>query len=494
MKRTWAGLCALLMAAALAGCGGKKTVFDGRSAQMSIKAYMESVGKTRALLLSDDDDDQEAGMEIVRNSLAAARDEGDLFFPLQLLADFVIGAGAEDLDELDEDLQEEALDLIVAEVENSKRSLGQREYAIEQLGRVASAERLNDSDWAETAVEALAEQADGKDPILARAALIALGHVTVKTGEFLDAAQDAADAIAERMDDSDAEMRRFAIHAAILALGRAKESTEPVEDLWDALEDAAGDVESPAHQADLRARLTALIARQQAGVFSDELDALRAILATYKAERVAAKDSYADSISDLKSEEDEDDIDEYLARIEQDVRDKKVLPNGAIAALAPIAANVKAPAHKVRAVTDSMFAITVASRSAGTYRITAKAFADLVKYYRSSALAEIPAVQLGRLLSATDRADLAGPAMQEARALALTNLPLWIQRRLVTVLYVQAGDAVDPAVRRDAFTQLAQVGGGSPSWGLRLDVLARMTTLSRLASQADVREAAAKWN
>ena len=138
MKRAQGIVLALALAAVLAGCGSSKTVFDGRSSADSIKSYMDAVGKTRDLLLSDDDDDQEDGLVIVKNSLQKLRDEGDYLFPLQLLGAFVSGAGAKDPSELDEGLQKKALKLIIAEVENSKRTVSQREFAIEQLGRLAA--------------------------------------------------------------------------------------------------------------------------------------------------------------------------------------------------------------------------------------------------------------------------------------------------------------------------------------------------------------------
>ena len=495
MKRAQGIVLALALAAVLAGCGSSKTVFDGRSSADSIKSYMDSVGKTRDLLLSDDDDDQEDGLVIVKNSLQKLRDEGDYLFPLQLLGAFVSGAGAKDPSELDEGLQKKALKLIIAEVENSKRTVSQREFAIEQLGRIANAEQLNDTDWAEDAVDALADLVKEKEPVLAEAALVALEPVVVRgDSDWKDAAESAGEALAKRLDDSDPEMSRFAILAAIRALARAQKSTGPVEDLFDELQDALGDVESPALQSELQLRVSTLIRRQQAGVFSDELIKLRNVMAKYTAKRAVSKDSYQDSIKGIKSEEDADDLDEYLARVEADVKERKVLPSGAITALAGIAADTKAPTHKLRAVTDTILKLAVDARSVAAYRSAAKVFTELVKTHRGSDRAAIPAAQLGRMLAASDRADLIGPILQETRELALSNLPPWIQRRLVTDLFVTAGDAIEPAVRLDAFQQLAVVGSTSSSWGLRLDVLTRMQQLARLASQADVREAAAKWN
>jgi hypothetical protein len=488
-------VAAVVLSAALAGCGSNKTVFDNRSSANTIKSFMDYVGKTRDMLLSDDDDDQEDGLEIVTNSLEKLRDEGDYLFPLQLLGDFVTGFGAKEPRKLDRGLQKKAFKSIVKEVDNSKRTVGQREFAIEQLGRIASAERLNDSDWAEDAVDALFGQVKGKEPVLIEAALVALEPVVVRgDSDWKSAAKTAGKALAKRLDDSDPEISRFAINSSVRALSRAQNSTGPVEELFHALENALGDVESPALQSELRLRVANLIKRQQAGVFSDELVKLRNALAKYSAARKISKDSYQSSLKSMRSEEDADDLDEYLARVEAEVKERKVLPNGAMTALAGLSNDTKAPTHKLRALTDTIFILAVDARTVPAYRSAAKIFSDLVKTHQGTDRAAVAAAQLGRLLAATDRADLIGPVLQETRELALSNLPFWIQRRLVTDLFVTAGDAIEPAVRLGAFQQLAVVGSTSGSWGLRLDVLARMQQLARLAGQPDVREAAAKWN
>ena len=161
---------------------------------------------------------------------------------------------------------------------------------------------------------------------------------------------------------------------------------------------------------------------------------------------------------------------------------------------AEIAANPEISQYKLRYVTDSMVILAFKAQSALVYYRTASAMAELVALHRTSIMATVPMAQLGRLMAATDQTSLIVPVVNEMRALALSQMPHWIHRRLVALIFMQAGDALQAGTRQHAFEQLSTLGrASSTSWGVRMEVLTRMNQLAQYTKYADTKASAAKW-
>ena len=485
----------LVAAFLLVESGFAETVYDNRNQYQTIGAYQRALNQVRAKLYSDDDDVREDALELLIDSGEQPIQDGDTIFPLTVLADLVMGIGAPDGIEIDDDLQEEALEFIIDAAIEEDHSIGRREIALNQLIRIASVEQLADFGWSEEAVGTLIDLVDSDNFILVHGALVGLGRVVNQSlSDWEDLAASAAEAIGERMGDSDTEIRRIALNQGIKSLYQAEEATDAIETLWDILGDVIGEIESPALQKEMRARTSALIKKQQGSIFQDEVDEVREELRDLKTERRLASESLEESLEELQDEEDLEDIEAYLSKVEREVTGKHAKLLGAASALAEIAANPEISQYKLRYVTDSMVILAFKAQSALVYYRTASAMAELVALHRTSIMATVPMAQLGRLMAATDQMSLIVPVVNEMRDLALSQMPHWIRRRLVALIFMQAGDALQAGTRQHAFEQLSTLGrASSTSWGVRMEVLTRMNQLAQYTKYADTKASAAKW-
>jgi hypothetical protein len=124
---------------------------------------------------------------------------------------------------------------------------------------------------------------------------------------------------------------------------------------------------------------------------------------------------------------------------------------------------------------------------------SASTLLDATALLRDQAVAAIPLDELGSLMASTDQIALLAPVQAEVQALAVSGLPFWLKRRLVALLFVQAGDSINGAVRADALARLSWLGRSSQSWPLRMEVLVRMRQLAEFAAHAEVKTIAAQW-
>jgi hypothetical protein len=101
---------------------------------------------------------------------------------------------------------------------------------------------------------------------------------------------------------------------------------------------------------------------------------------------------------------------------------------------------------------------------------------------------------LARLLAANDQPALVIPVLDEIKDMALTNLPAWLDARIISLLFLQAADSPVEAIRQRAFQNLGQVGQESKNWAMRYEVLTRMEQLEKLSKDTSIQALAAKWN
>ena len=128
------------------------------------------------------------------------------------------------------------------------------------------------------------------------------------------------------------------------------------------------------------------------------------------------------------------------------------------------------------------------------YYRTAAQLLDLTFTHRGNGMANIPLAQLARLLASTDQPGLVVPVLDEIKAMAMAQTqPVWIGRRMVALLFLQAGDSPNGKIRQHALRLLEETGKVGRNWAVRREVWTRMALLARFARDNEVKSRAVRW-
>ncbi len=494
MKRTLATILAGLL---LSGAAFAQTVFDARDDIKSVRKYKEFLQSKRQLLYSTDKSVRKDTFALLKNSAAGPVREGDSIFAMLPLTEFVMAVNAPTTPRFkpDDGLQGDAVDLLEDYAKDNKQTITARENALEALGQIAVAEKLGDDGWNKDAVKAMVSVADGKDVVLVHTAMVGLGRVAIKSGKpWREFADMAAKAMVARLGDKDPMIQRVAFFECLRAIQNAREFNDATERIWDKLTDHLGDIRSPALQDDVKARYSAIVSERQGSAFRKQADAAKKELGKLESLRKLAKDELIDLVITVRESDDPVKIESALDKIIEDTKNDRSLQLTIASALTAAASQPETTAYKLLVIGNTMTEITRRTGSPLMYYRTASTLLGLAAFHQGQGRASVPLIVLARLLAANDQPALVIPVLDEIKDMALTNLPAWLDSRIISLLFLQAADSPVEGIRQRAFQNLSQVGQESKNWAMRYEVLTRMEQLEKLSKDTSIQALAGKWN
>ncbi|MBI4081825.1 MAG: hypothetical protein HY423_04370 [Candidatus Lambdaproteobacteria bacterium] len=435
-----------------------------------------------------------AAYKLLETSLRQPLQDGDVRFALEIMGDYILGLGSPAAEKPDADIQEKLLELIVSAARDSDAPPSQRELATTQLARIADTTLSPKSDLVADSVKALTKLAGDDSRIVSAVALVGLGNVAARTGkDWANLADTAAKAIADPLDNSDPEMRRTAWIVALGTLEAAPHRNDATERMWKRVKNTLGDIKSPGLQREVVARLKTLIGARRGGVLAKEASATQSELNDLATAQNSVKGSLQELLNDLAGESNPIKYEAILARVEAEAKASRPALASVLTSLTSLFAARDASPYKVRRASASLRTLALDSESALVFYRSASILLGATALLRERPIAAIPLDELGSLLASTDQIVLLAPIHGEIQALAVSDLPFWLKRRLVSLLFVQAGDSINGAVRADALARLSWLGRDSQNWPLRMEVLVRMRQLAEVAPHAEVKSIAAQW-
>lgn len=485
----------VLAALTFHGSAEGKTLFEGRAKFKSIQAYKTHLSKFRLKLFSKDEDNREEALERILNSLENPPQKGDSAFPFQMLGDFVVGIGKPEDGEIDKDLQEKGLKHLIENALDDDYSITRREFALLQLDRIIRAKTSRPSPFLEDTLEALEVLSKDSQPVLSLAAIYSLGALAGRKGKaWEDIGEEAAEILVKRMDSDDLEIRRFAILTTIRTLNFAVKPTDTPKELWEELVEAVEDIKSPKFFRGIRPHLTRLIEAKKNSPFSSQVGEAKEALRDFKRKTKPSQGPFNEVLSEFSETDDLWEINAALARIELEGRGDSALRALGLNAVIAKASKPNVTPYTLRVLLASMLLQGRVYGSPSMYYRSSIELLELAMIHRNNGKANIPLTHLAMLLASTDRPGLVIPVLNEIKSFAVARTqPVWTGRRMIALLFLQAGDAPKARIRLHALMVLEEIGKSSKNWALRSEVWTRMSHLARFAKDHNVKSRAAKW-
>jgi len=487
----------LVLAAALLWAGPLHgdTLFDKRKSSLSIQRFQQFLWTVRGDLYAKNAEIRRNTFRLVAASLEKPPLDGDWEFPLLLLGDLMLGTEFPAQGELDGDLQGDALELLIDNALEDDFPVSRREFALGQLRRVVRAKNLARASFRQDAFDALVKLSRDEQLVLAHGALNAIATVALESDKaWENVAEAAAELLADRMEDKRLEVRRIAIVETIAALEAADQPGDTAGELLEELTEAAEELGSPALRRDLRPYFRALLEGRAGRRFAERAAKVARVVKAFDTRVEAARDPYPEVLADFAKEDDLADLEARLARIE---REGGADPTVRAIGLGAISAKASRPgldAYTLRVLLDSLVQQGRLANSRMAFYRTATQLLDLSFTHRHDGLAHLPLAYLARQLASTDQPSLVVPVLEEIANLAMSqSQPVWVGRRMVALLFLQAGDSPNPAIRRHALALLERVGSSGRNWAIRREVWERLALLARFARDAEVKAQATRW-
>ena len=461
----------------------------------------EQVQKQLLTLYDRDEDRREAALNKV---LAASRQslyEGDSFFPFKILGDYVLAIRAPQALESDEDyrdeikdLREKALIFLIDEAKNEELTLTSREFAIYQIARIAPVENLPDFDWNEDATGALATLAEGDNLILQHAAIVGAKPITLKNGEKWESlAEIAAGILTVNLTNAKTEIQRISFLESIDILHQAKMKNDATEKIWNDVSGALGDIQSPRLQDQISELMAPLLKLKSGAMFKDEVQEAREELANMELHKKLTKEPTHELLTLLKEETDPIELEAALNRLIEESKKNRALLYVVYAEITGVTLNSEISSYKLRLLNDALIRITHGVDSTLFYYRTSLLFLGEISIHRKTPQANIPLVMLSNLLTSTDHPSLILPVLKEINLAIASDLPVWIRKRLVTLLFLQAGDSPNEKVSLEAAKYLSKIVNKSNNIAIKWEVLQRFDLLAKFAKEEETKKFAANW-
>jgi len=300
----------LLLGADPAWAGLKETIKSNRNLPELLQGELTKLYASQQMA--------DKGLEELEALVKAGELPGDRVFPFYLLGRLAAGEGVPAATQGAKwlgDLQEDALEQLIDHLNNDDLTLSDREMAVFALGRVAASTATAEVDFNETALKALVKTSQGKEGLLARAAVSQLGGAVIRPGQDADDLnQDAGKALAKEIEEDDPERRWYAIFAAVGLLKAAPVLNKGVEEVWETLNDELDEFASPLQQAELRRAMGELLRAKQDKPFAKLAAATKKELEGMTAKETAMEGDMTKVLDRLADADDPEDLDEALLR------------------------------------------------------------------------------------------------------------------------------------------------------------------------------------
>jgi len=495
MRGTSGLLWALLLALLLPAPAAADTLIERAPALGTIQKFNAYLGDVRFRLYANDSDTRKEAYKLVQRSVKEAKADGEADFPLRLLGDVILGVGLPPGGRVNKDLQADALELLSDTAKNRDLSLSQREVALEQIVRITAGQPPANEDIRDDTFSVLTKLSEDKALIISHGAMAGLGAIVASRAEGWSGKRSkAVSRIVDRLEDDSREVRRAAFLIAIHVLTGTRGKDSAAADLWEGLADGAKAIESPAFLAIIAPPLKQLIDRQRGTPYADLAAQVRKRLDAFDVKLEPMKDPFPDVLRVVRESGSGLEKERALRRIEFDaLRDGTRLLLG-FSAIAARASAQEASTDEVGLLDDSLVRLAQSHDSAlPFYRLCATLLEQA--YTRAGrGDAHLALVELARMLAATDAPSLVLPVLNEIRFQAMSpEQPAWVAKRMIGLLFLQAGDSPVAELRSHAMEQIERIGKNATRWTLRQEVLQRMQQLQLHARDGDVKARAKTW-
>ncbi|MGK0290347.1 MAG: hypothetical protein ACI86H_001803 [bacterium] len=452
-------------------------------------------------LMHRDEEIREDYSKALISATKNTQQEGDTIFPYLIIKNFLIKPipfkvrRDKDLLEIVQESRNDLLEELVDQAKDSELLLSKREVAVKMLGQIAIS-KLEKIDWNEKAMKGLKDIASGKNPVLIHTALIYLTKLAIKEGVvWEDVREGAADALANVIkQDDDQELKKLAFLETIQALKKATQKNDATETLWEALEGEIDSIKSPAHQVLLRKKLIELLNLKSRTIFRELAKDVKDELKDWENLREIVKNPLKEVLEDIQTNKDEKELEGSITKALEDIEKDRSLQFLVFTSFAKNMSQQEQSFYRVRLFGSALIRLTHQSKSPLFFYRTASVLLGLVSIHKDKPVANIPMILLGDLLSSTDSAGLLLPILNEIDSvLKSSSIPVWIKKRLVSLLFLQAANSTNSTVRQTAFNLLKNSSKSASLNAVRWVALKRIQQLGLYAKDGRIQQAAKNW-
>lgn len=470
--------------------------------QSGVKEYAGVINLELAKLYNQNEDIREEVFGTLKTMIPQELKRGDNYFAYHVLASFVRGANApfdlmknEDYKDDVGDLREEALAFLMDQARKTDRPVSEREFIISQLGMIARSDILHEFDQNIDSMKTLGTLSEADNLIIMHAALVELKELARKTGKKWEGlAEEATEYLVEPLGNSSPEVQRIAFIECIRTLEKAQTKTEAVVLIWEKVIDHLTDITSPTLAKALSDRMGLLVNMKTGAIFEEQTKSARQVLTEFQVKPKTISEPLEELVELLQTEESAEDLEPVIRALQDELRKDRTVFYQVYTAVSKNVLADEITAYKLRLLNDMLLDLTHSTQSTLFYNHAAALFIQEVYKYRNSALSNIPLMMLGNLMASTDYDPLLIPVIEELEEALKADLPLWAKRRIIGLLFIQAGDSPNTKVAMRAAESLVETAKKSTHGYLRWEAGKRLNYLARFSKDDIVKAFAANWN
>ncbi len=456
------------------------------------------IGKNLQKLYDADKGKRETVFKQLKAAASKPKRKGDSHFSLGILGDFVLGNRAPGNMKTNSGVnshQETVLEYLVETAKNDEVPISDREFVIGQLGKIAKDEGLFDFDQNETAVGALRSLAgDDDNLVLQHSAMVALKRIVLKKKDrWDDLAEDAAGSIVDELGSGNAELQRIAFIECLDILAKAKKATDGTKLVWEKTAATISDIKSPKLQYSISLKLKNLIKSKSSSAFKEQINELKEALKELKSTGKTIVKPVSEMLSELKDEDDPAVLEALIDSLVKQAKKDRTVLNAVYSKIEEFAFFQEISDYKLRILNKGLITLTHISESPLFYYRTSMVLLGEISVFHSTQRANIPIVMLGNLMASTDYEGLVSPVMMEIKLSVYSDLPIWIGKRLIGLIFIQAGDSPNGKIAITAAKQMAKITQDAKKGILKWEARKRLKYLSIHASDDVVKDFAANW-
>ncbi len=469
--------------------------------KMSSVQYSVFLDHELKKLYIDDEDRRETAFEKIKAAANKSLRKGDSFLAYTILTDFVIGRLAPKKEAVSRDLwndlnnlKEDTLEFLIDNAKNSDISVSNREFVIEQLGRIGGQENLFEFAMNETVADALESLSRENHLLLRHAALIGLKQIALKTGERWESlSEDAAAYLIKELGSSDTELQRITFFESLDFLRKAKNRTEAVKLVWQEVTEALADIAAPGLRQAVFNEANRVLQMKSGAMFREQINEMKTQMKEMKFPKQNLELSLSELLAEMKDIDDPSELQAVLSSLFRECRKDQRRLHTVYSQIVSVVATGELSDYKLRLLNDALIVITHDTMNPLFFQQTAMVLLQEIVYHRESQQANIPLVLLANLMASTDYKGLILPLLNEIKLLAQSDLPVWIRRRLIGLIFVQAGDSPNEKISLAAAVNLGKMARGAKSSVVKWESLKRLKYLYRFAKEDVVRKYSANW-
>jgi hypothetical protein len=452
-------------------------------------------------LYNEDEDKREDSFEGFKKAVGQSKRQSDKMIPYTILTRFVLSEelpvklkSDEDYMEDVQDLQMEALAFLIENVNNDDLSTGDREFLMEQLALIATTINTSNFDFIQKSADAVLESGSTDNAVLKHTAMVVAKAFAIKDDEeWEDLAESSAQLIGSDMENSDTDLQRFSFFVSLDTIKIAQSKTDAIVHLWEAIASNYEEITSPVLQSTVKTAIKSLIKSNTGDLFKDEIEEIKEALDDEESLKKLNKQPLDELFEEINDVDDLIELEAILDRLTKLSQSNRVILYQIYQKLIEQSLSSESSLFKLRLINETIIKLAHNTKSPLFFYRTAMVFLSEIAQFGNDIKSQIPLTMLNSLLSSTEYLQLTKPVMEEINTFLNFSLPIWVKRRLVTTIYVQAGNSPNPEVADAALKILIDIANNYETIALRFDTLTRIQQLQKFASIKSVKAQSNKW-